>query len=183
MFQVYKCGLAIYLVSLLIYGCITQQYKMSKDEWYTGIGGLLFFNNSRNDQRSHSIDYYSNFSEIICAIWALLNAYTSINESTTIASAATSFTAVSFINSMVLIPGYWLSVAPDKKDIDFLALHQHTFLAVITFLDMIVTPSLLRSGVGLFFLLIVNLQMVRFTLVVREFLCLCRKRLGGLCTR
>ena len=49
LFQVYKCGLAIYLVSLLIYGCITQQYnpKLGKEEyWYTGLGGLLLFNNT-----------------------------------------------------------------------------------------------------------------------------------------
>lgn len=124
-YKIYKCGLALFLVSMLIYGYVYQKQNPKRgqeDYWYT--------------------DYYSNWTEMTCTAWAVIHAYISINEkpSKLTTSSAVILSSLAFGNAFVLVFAYWGQMPPDQLTIDVLSLHQHTFLAVITFVDTLITP-------------------------------------------
>jgi len=124
LYKIYKCVLALFLVTMLVHGYFYQiQYPIREDPyWYT--------------------DYYSNWTEMTCAAWAVIHAYISINEkpSKLTTSSAVIMSSLAFGNAFVLAFAYWGNVPPDRLKFHFRSLHQHVFLAVITFVDTLITP-------------------------------------------
>ena len=108
-----------------------------------------------------------------CTIWAVIHAYIAVSEKPpkAICSSAVIFASLAFSNAFVtgiqlfifllhnrilwpihqnplfqvLVFAYWGQMPPDQLTIDVLSLHQHTFLAVITLLDLLVTQISLRQ--------------------------------------
>jgi len=128
-YQTYKTSLAVVLVAMLIYGYTDQRF------------------NPKDVHGSHSYtDYVSNWNDMSCSIWAVLNAIIALapNSPTALYSAVSAFNAIAPTFSIGVAGAFWCLLPADRQSKDLVSLHQHGFLAVITVLDTCFSAAPIR---------------------------------------
>ena len=98
---------------------------------------------------SHSYtDYVSNWNDISCSIWALLNcALAHFPQAPDFAfSALSAFNAIAPTFSIGVAGAFWCLLPAERQSTDIVSLHQHGFLAVITVADLIFSAAPIRNS-------------------------------------
>lgn len=129
LFLYYKTSLAIALISMMLYGYSDQKF------------------NPKDVYGSHSYtDYVSNWNDMSCTIWATLNALVAVFPQlpSPIYGLLSGMNAVAPTFSIGVCGAFWLLLPADRQSTDWVSLHQHAFLAIITVLDLIFTGAPVR---------------------------------------
>merc|ERR1711868_4835 len=129
MFQVYKLTVAAYLISMSFYGWRDQKL------------------NPKNIHGSHCYtDYVSNWSDVVCSIWAIISAYIAIvpNASKNIERLLAAFNSIAPTWSIGVSGAFWFLLPKDRQTLDLVSLNQHAFLAIICLVDLLITNSRIR---------------------------------------
>jgi hypothetical protein len=125
----YKTTLMIFICSMFVYG-----YRDQK-------------NNPKDMHGSHSYtDYVSNWNDISCSIWAILNcALAHFPQAPDFAfSTLSAFNAIAPTFSIGVAGAFWCLLPAERQSTDIVSLHQHGFLAVITVADLIFSAAPIR---------------------------------------
>lgn len=128
-YKYYKTGLAVVLVSMLVYGYTDQRV------------------NPKDVHGSHSYtDYVSNWNDMSCSVWAVLNAILALapNSPTFMYSSVSAFNAIAPTFSIGVAGAFWCLLPAERQSKDLVSLHQHGFLAVITVADMLFSAAPIR---------------------------------------
>lgn len=125
----YKTVLAVFICSMFIYG-----YRDQK-------------NNPKDMHGSHSYtDYVSNWNDISCSIWAILNCVLAYFPQAPdfFYSALSATNAIAPTFSIGVAGAFWCLLPADRQSTDIVSLHQHGFLAIITVADLIFSAAPIR---------------------------------------
>lgn len=128
-FLYYKVSLAVGLLSMFSYGYFDQK------------------TNPKDVYGSHSYtDYVSNWNDMSCTIWATLNALVALFPSLPhpVYGFLSGMNAVAPTFSIGVCGAFWLLLPADRQSTDWVSLHQHAFLAIITVADLIFTGAPVR---------------------------------------
>jgi len=128
-YKYYKATLAVFLVSMLAYGYHDQQFN-PKD-----VHGSHFYT-----------DYVSNWNDMSCSIWAVLNAVLAFCPQThgALYAGVSAFNAIAPTFSIGVAGAFWCLLPKERQSTDIVSLHQHGFLAIITVIDLIFTAAPIR---------------------------------------
>jgi len=128
-YKYYKATLAVFLVSMLAYGYHDQQF------------------NPKDAHGSHFYtDYVSNWNDMSCSIWAVLNAVLAFCPQThgALYSGVSAFNAIAPTFSIGVAGAFWCLLPKERQSTDIVSLHQHGFLAIITVIDLMFTAAPIR---------------------------------------
>ena len=99
------------------------------------------------DSGSHSYtDYVSNWNDMSCSIWAVLNAILAVapHSPGALYSMVSAFNAIAPTFSIGVAGAFWCLLPAERQSKDLVSLHQHGFLAVITVLDTCFSAAPIR---------------------------------------
>jgi len=128
-YKTYKTSLAVVLVAMLIYGYTDQR------------------TNPKDVHGSHSYtDYVSNWNDMSCSIWAILNAIIALapHSPGALYSTVSAFNAIAPTFSIGVAGAFWCLLPVERQSKDLVSLHQHAFLAVITVVDTCFSAAPIR---------------------------------------
>ena len=93
-------------------------------------------------------DYVSNWNDMSCSMWAVLNAILALapNSPTFMYSSVSAFNAIAPTFSIGVAGAFWCLLPAERQSKDLVSLHQHGFLAVITVADMLFSAAPIRFG-------------------------------------
>lgn len=129
LFRIYKLTVAAYLISMSFYGWRDQKL------------------NPKNIHGSHCYtDYVSNWSDVVCSIWAVISAYIAIvpNASHNIERLLAAFNSIAPTWSIGVSGAFWFLLPKDRQTLDLVSLNQHAFLGIICLVDLCITNSRMR---------------------------------------
>lgn len=128
-YKTYKGSLAVFLVGMLVFGYHDQQSN-PKD-----VHGSHFYT-----------DYVSNWNDMSCSIWAILNAVLAFCPSShqALYAGVSAFNAIAPTFSIGVAGAFWLLLPKERQSTDIVSLHQHAFLAIITVVDILFTAAPIR---------------------------------------
>ena len=91
-------------------------------------------------------DYVSNWNDMSCSIWAVLNAVLAFCPQThgALYAGVSAFNAIAPTFSIGVAGAFWCLLPKDRQSTDIVSLHQHGFLAIITVIDLIFTAAPIR---------------------------------------
>merc|ERR1712131_116666 len=124
-YQYYKVSLAIYLCTMTFYGWRDQKL------------------NPKNVHGTHCYtDYVSNWADVICALWGLVSAHHALypNE-TRLDKLRQGLNSIAPTWSIGVAGAFWCLLPKERQTLDLVSLHQHAFLAIVTFIDLVITNS------------------------------------------
>jgi len=103
---------------------------------------------------SHSYtDYVSNWNDISCSIWAILNCVLAYFPQAPdfFYSALSATNAIAPTFSIGVAGAFWCLLPADRQSTDIVSLHQHGFLAIITVADLIFSAAPIRHCFNLIY--------------------------------
>ncbi|CAG5106363.1 Oidioi.mRNA.OKI2018_I69.chr1.g2808.t1.cds [Oikopleura dioica] len=128
-FLIYKLSLAILCSSMMAYGWWDQK------------------TNPKDVHGSHSYtDYVSNWNDISCTAWSIMNAIVAFQP----AMPAAAYGLLSGMNAIAptfscgVAFAFWTLLPADRQSTDLVSLHQHAFLAIITVVDLFLVAAPIR---------------------------------------
>ena len=98
-------------------------------------------------------DYVSNWNDMSCSIWAVLNAVLAFCPQThgALYAGVSAFNAIAPTFSIGVAGAFWCLLPKERQSTDIVSLHQHAFLAIITVIDLIFTAAPIRNRFEIFF--------------------------------
>lgn len=128
-FLIYKMALAILCTSMMGYGYWDQK------------------TNPKDMHGSHSYtDYVSNWNDISCTAWSIINAIVALQPAMPTAAYGllSGLNAIAPTFSCGVALAFWTLLPAERQTTDIVSLHQHAFLAVITIVDLFLVASPIR---------------------------------------
>ena len=96
---------------------------------------------------SHSYtDYVSNWNDISCTAWSIINAIVALQPAMPTAAYGllSGLNAIAPTFSCGVALAFWTLLPAERQSTDIVSLHQHAFLAVITVIDLFLVASPIR---------------------------------------
>ena len=108
-------------------------------------------------------DYVSNWNDMSCSIWAVLNAVLAFCPQThgALYAGVSAFNAIAPTFSIGVAGAFWCLLPKERQSTDIVSLHQHAFLAIITVIDLIFTAAPIRNWFEIIFRHIFKSQFLR----------------------